>query len=113
MYVLFLMLSLWSGAFAHVTEEEILKASRYAGAEAECTLNDLLKSDYHCFLSLYYKNKKEAGFMALERFNLALRRAIGDLRAAAHIKDSNLREREVLKAFHNWQQAFSIALVKK
>jgi hypothetical protein len=75
-------------------------------------LNDLLRADYHAALSKYYRNREKGGFMALERFQLALTRAIGDIRTVAYMKDTTTRQAEALKISNNWPQAFERAMIK-
>jgi hypothetical protein len=87
-------------------------ATQYPGCQTEKLLNDLLRGDYHAALSKYYRNREKAGFMALERFELALTRAIGDIRTVAYIKDLKERQVEALKISTNWRQAFERAMVK-
>jgi len=94
------------------TIDQIKSATQYPGCQGEKLLNDLLRADYHAALSQYYMNREKAGFMALERFELALTRAIGDIRVVARIKDFKERQIEALKIFKNWQQAFARAMIK-
>ena len=89
-----------------VTPEEISEAVRYPGAETERRLLDLLWADFYLAQAAYYKNKSQSGFMALERFHLALERAIGDIREVAHIPSDPDRSAAALKAHQNWHQAF-------
>lgn len=105
---------LWGSAHSsvimgEVTKSEVIEAVRHAGAETERRLLDLLMSDFYAGLSAYYKNKGQNGFMALERFQFALERAIGDIRETAHLVDDKERHAAVLKIHQNWQQAFGRA----
>lgn len=101
-----------TAALAQVEECHILESIQYPGQQAEKKLNDLLMADYHQALATYYQNRDKAGFMALERFELALQRAIGDIRMTVYIKDTNTRRSKVLEAFQNWRQAFKRAQIK-
>lgn len=78
----------------------------------EKTLNDLIRSDYHAALSLYYQNREQAGFMALERFELALGRGIGDIRELSSIKELDQRQKKALEAYESWNAAFKRAREK-
>jgi len=89
-----------------ITKDQILAAAEHAGHQAEKKLKDLLRADYHTALGLYYLSREKAGFMALERFELALERALGDIREAAYIKEKEKRFEQLLTAFQNWQNAF-------
>lgn len=98
--------------FGQVNVDNIKKASLYSGPKTEKKLNDLLRSDYYKYLSDYYLKKEEAGFMALERFDLALTRAIGDIRIVSEIKDTSQRQQLAIEAFNNWTAAFGRAQIK-
>ena len=110
LFFFFLLLS--EPLFAKIKPADVERAVTYPGAQTEKYLNDLARSDYHAYLAEYYKNREDAGFMALERFELALTRAIGDIRLAAYIKENKKRTKEALRIFHNWQAAFARAKVK-
>jgi hypothetical protein len=112
MVVFLLSLSLPARTQAVVESSTIQQATQYPGCQTEKLLNDLLRADYHAALSKYYQHREKAGFMALERFELALTRAIGDIRTIAYIKDLKERQSEALKVSKNWQQAFERAMVK-
>lgn len=107
-----LFLSLASFGHAHTTADQVLGASQYSGGQMEKKMNDFLRSDYHEALSLYYANRDQGGFMALERFELALQRGVGDIREASSIKDKKLRQDKALEASLSWQQAFRRACEK-
>ncbi len=94
-----------------VNTEKIKNASLYSGPKTEKKLNDLLRSDYHQYLSEYYLKKETAGFMALERFELALTRAIGDIRILSEVKDLAKRQKLAIEAFNNWTAGFKRAQV--
>jgi hypothetical protein len=93
-------------ALGLITIEEIQLSAAYPGPQTEKKLKDLAKADYHYGKALYYKNQQKTGFIALERFELALERAIGDLREAAYILDESMRKAKVTQIFYNWQNAF-------
>lgn len=112
MKLFYLLLLLPYVALSHVDEPQIKNAVQYPGCQAEKELTDLLRADYHAHLSTYYQNREKAGFMALERFELALTRAIGDIRDLAYIKDTPLRLQKALDAYHNWTLAFKRAQIK-
>jgi len=110
--LLTLILSSSSPAAAdRVNIENIKNASLYPGPKTEKKLNDLLRSDYHQYLSEYYIKKEQAGFMALERFELALTRAVGDIRILSEIKDLTKRQSLAVQAFNNWTAGFKRAQV--
>lgn len=98
-------------AAADITKDLIQKSVLYPGPKTERKLNDLLRSDYHKHLSTYYLNKKEAGFMAQERFEMALTRAIGDIRVLSQIKETQKRQQLALEAFNNWTAGFKRAQI--
>jgi hypothetical protein len=99
-------------SFSDVTKEMIKENAQYSGLKTEKKLNDLLRSDYYQQLSTYYLNKKDAGFMALERFELAFIRAIGDIRILSQEKDNTKRQELAIEAFNNWTTAFKRAQIK-
>ena len=110
LYFLFFLSPMW--CLAQITPDQVVNAAQYPGQQAEKALNDLLMADYHAALSTYYLNREKAGFMALERFELALQRAIGDIRIAAYIKDIDKRASQVKETFQNWQAAFKRAQIR-
>lgn len=95
-----------------VSVDMVEEAAKYPGVETEQRLKDLLRSDYHTGQAKYYLNRHKNGFMALERFNLTLERAIGDIREAAYIKDDEARREKVHALFANWQQGLRRPLAK-
>lgn len=94
---------------ALVTEAEIYGAVAYPGEAAEVKLKDLLRADYHQGKAHYYLNREKAGFMALERFDLALERGIGDIREVAYIKEDGVRTKRAVQIAMNWKNAFERA----
>lgn len=94
------------------TQEDIAYAVQYAGAPAEKKMKDLLKADYHLAQAHYYRNREKAGFMALERFELAHDRALGDIRELIHIKDDLDRQQKALDAHRSWIGGFQRARFK-
>jgi hypothetical protein len=99
-------------AFSNIPPDQILSAVKYPGCQMEKKLNDLLRADYHEALALYYQNREQAGFMALERFELALQRGIGDIRELSFIKELDRRQQKSLEVAKNWQAAFKRAREK-
>ncbi len=97
---------------ARVTPIEVQAAVRYHGPQTEERLNDLLKSDYHEAMSNYYFNRTNTGFVALERFDLALTRAIGDIRTVAYLPHPEERRARALHALTAWQRALQAAVQK-
>jgi|GEM_PF-2793909 len=94
-----------------VTEAMVLAAVQYPGEECQRQLLYYVKSDYHGGLALYYAHPEKGGFMALERFDLALERAIGDIRELKNMKDDAARKEKAVLLFKNWKKAFERAPV--
>ncbi len=95
-----------------VDAQMVVNAVRYPGVQAETTLKNLLRADFHQAQARYYLNRDKAGFMAQERFLFGLEQAIGDIRTVAYLDNDIARRDEAFKLYKNWQQAFRRAQVK-